>query len=146
MLTVRPRNYEETQRALDRWFTDTVSRFLEQPDGTLRSGTWSPPVDIEETRDALLFHVELPGFEREMIDINVENNRLTLSGERKFEEQPEGREYHRVERFYGKFFRTFQLPNTADVEGISANLKNGVLTVSVPKRADAKPRQIEVKV
>lgn len=145
MLSLRPvRTLKDNPTALDRIFGDNFNRFFNQIDQELTSErAFSPPVDIYEAHDNLVFTCEVPGFEKEGIDINVDNGRLTISGERKFEEQ-EGRDYHRLERWYGKFFRSFQLPTTVDVDNISANLKSGVLTVSVPKREEARPRQIEV--
>jgi HSP20 family protein len=145
MLSLRPvRAFKDNPTSLDRIFGDNFNRFFNQIDQELTSErSFSPAVDIYEAHENLVFTCELPGFEKEDIEINVDNGRLTISGERKFEEQ-EGRDYHRLERWYGKFFRSFQLPTTVDVNNISANLKNGVLTVSVPKREEARPRQIEV--
>lgn len=108
-------------------------------------GNWSPAVDIVETDSDMLFTIEVPGFEKDDIDISFNNGVLSVSGERKFEET-EGRNYRRVERWYGKFFRSFQIPSTVDAEHINASLKNGLLTLTLPKREEAKPRQIPVSI
>ena len=108
-------------------------------------GEWNPAVEVAETENEILFTVDLPGLEQKDIEINIEDGILSFSGERSFESE-ESKEYVRRERFYGKFSRSFRLPKLADVEKISANLKNGVLTVTVPKKEEARPRQIEVKV
>jgi HSP20 family protein len=113
--------------------------------GGQRTRTWAPPVEIYENEGELVFVAELPGFKRGEIEISVENGQLSLAGERRFEEQG-SRNYHRNERWYGRFERAFQLPVSVDPEKIAANLKNGLLVISVPKREEAKPRQIEVKV
>jgi HSP20 family protein len=93
----------------------------------------------------LNFSLEVPGLEKEDLKIGVENGHLTISGEKKVESE-EGKEYFRRERFYGKFSRTFRLPDTVDTERIKANLTNGVLRISMPRKEEAKPKQIEVKV
>lgn len=106
-------------------------------------GIWTPPVEVYETADTVVLVAELPGFQKDEVDISIEHNQLTLSGERK---APEGREYHRSERWYGRFERSLVLPNSIDPDGIKAQLQNGILTVTLPKRAEAKPRQIPVSV
>ena len=113
--------------------------------GAQRTRTWAPPVEIYENEVELILLAELPGFKRGEIEISLEKGQLSLTGERKFEEK-EGRNYHRNERWYGRFERAFQLPVSVDSEKIAASLKNGLLTISIPKREEAKPRQIEVKV
>lgn len=144
MLSLRPvRDFENAQRTIDRFFSDPMFRFFEEPGRHLETRSWTPAVDIYEAGGEIVFNMELPGFEKNELDINVENNRLTVSGERVFKEQ-EGKDFHRVERWYGKFQRSFQLPSTVDVDNISANLKNGLLTLTIPKREEAKPRQIKV--
>lgn len=129
---------------VDRLFNDTFDRFFEDT-GTRSNGTWSPSVDVSETETEIVFTAELPGFEKDEIDISVKEGRLSISGEREFTEEKETK-YHRVERWYGKFRRSFLLPKSADAEKISANLKNGVLTLTLPKKEEAKPRQITVSV
>ena len=130
---------------IDRLFNDTFDRFFEDTDRRLTNKTWSPSVDISETETEIIFTAEFPGFEKDEIDISVNEGRLSISGERPFTEEKDTKR-HRVERWYGKFYRSFQLPKSADAEKISANLKNGVLTVTLPKKEEAKPRQIPVSV
>ncbi|MFL6201436.1 MAG: Hsp20/alpha crystallin family protein [Thermoanaerobaculia bacterium] len=105
---------------------------------------WVPPVDIQENADAYLFHAELPGMTKEDIHITLENNVLRVSGERKFEKDAKKENYHRVERTYGTFTRTFTLPTQVDAEKVLAAFENGILTITVPKAEQAKPRRIEI--
>jgi HSP20 family protein len=107
-------------------------------------GAWSPSVDIFEDQDKLIVEAELPGMNRDDFEVSVENNVLTLKGERKFEKKAEGDNYHRVERAYGSFTRQFTLPQTVTAEGASADFENGVLKVSLPKREETKARKIEI--
>ena len=130
---------------IDRLFNDTFDRFFEDTDQRLTNKTWSPSVDVSETETEIIFTAELPGFEKDEIDISVNEGRLSISGERPFTEEKDTKR-HRVKRWYGKFYRSFLLPKSADAEKISANLKNGVLTVTLPKKEEAKPRQIPVSV
>jgi HSP20 family protein len=109
------------------------------------SRSFSPAVDIYEDAEAIHVKAELPGVKSEDLKIDVENNVLSLRGERKLERQDEKDSYHRVERWYGSFARQFMLPRTVDAEKIEASLKEGVLTVRLPKRAEVKPRQISIK-
>ena len=110
----------------------------------MAAGAWNPSVDIFEDKDRLILEAELPGMKREDFDISVENNVLTLRGERKFEKKAEGDNYHRVERSYGSFTRSFTLPQTVSAEGATADFDNGVLRVSLPKREETKARKIEI--
>jgi len=105
---------------------------------------WVPPVDIQENGDAYLFHAELPGMSKEDIHITLENSVLRLSGERKFEKDAKKENYHRVERTYGTFTRTFTLPTQVDPEKVQAAFENGILTITVPKAEQAKPRRIAI--
>ena len=108
--------------------------------------TWAPAVDIYETPNELVVKADLPEVEEKDIDIRVENNLLTIRGERKFEKSVSEDNYLRVERTYGSFSRSFSLPNTVNAEAIHAEYKNGVLTVNLPKREESKPRQVKVSV
>ena len=110
-------------------------------------GTWQPAVDIYES-DAkeIVLKAELPGLKREDIDVTVENNTLTIRGERRRDEGIPDNRYHRIERAYGAFSRSFTLPNTLDGGHVRAEYRDGVLTVTLPVRDEARPRQIEVKV
>jgi HSP20 family protein len=107
-------------------------------------GTWLPPVDVAEDKDRIVLTAELPGFREDQIEIQMENGVLTLRGERKFEEEKEGRSYHRLERSYGQFVRSFTLPSNVNREAIEANFSDGLLEIELPKREEAKPRQIRI--
>jgi HSP20 family protein len=110
-------------------------------------GSWTPSVDIYETDShTLVLKAELPDVAREDIDLRVENNTLTIQGSKKMDKEVKEQQYHRVERVYGNFTRTFTLPPTVDASKIGAEFKNGVLTVTLPVREEAKPRQIQVAV
>ena len=116
-------------------------------DDVMRRGTWIPPVDIYEAPNhEMVIKAELPDIRREDIDIRVEDNTLTISGEKKFDEDVKEEQFHRVERAYGTFTRSFSLPATIDTAKVNADYKNGVLTVKLPMREEAKPKQIQVKV
>ena len=116
-------------------------------DDVLSRGDWMPPVDIfENDKHEIVLKAELPGISREDIDIRVENLLLTIRGERKRDQETTQESYHRVERVYGAFSRSFQLPSTVNTEQVAAEFKDGVLTVVLPAREEAKPRQIQVKV
>ncbi len=107
-------------------------------------GAWQPSVDIFEDKDKLVLEAELPGMTRDDFDLTVENNVITLSGERKFEKRTDGENYHRVERSYGNFSRSFTLPQTVNTENVKAEFRDGILHVSLPKREETKARKIEV--
>jgi len=108
--------------------------------------TWAPSVDIYETENELVIKADLPELNEKDIDICVENNMLTIRGERKFEQKVKEENYLRIERSYGSFSRSFSLPNTVNTEAIKAEYKHGVLTVELPKRAESKPKQVKVNV
>ena len=107
--------------------------------------TWVPAVDVQESDKAFVFVAELPGLGKEDIEITLEDNLLTLSGEREFDEKEEGETYHRVERAYGKFSRSFSLPSQVDNTKVEASFADGLLKVEVPKSEQAQPRKIEIK-
>jgi HSP20 family protein len=132
------------QDRMNRLFNDQFSS--RQEDHMLNRGTWTPPVDIYEADGALVLKAELPDMRREDIDVSVENNTLTIRGERKLDSEIKQENFHRVERAYGSFVRTFSLPTTVDTAKIAADYKNGVLTVKLPTREEAKPRSIDVAV
>jgi HSP20 family protein len=111
----------------------------------LKQAQWVPAVDIEETPEAYIIHADVPGVPAKDIEINVENGLLEISGERKQEKEVEERGVRRFERVFGKFYRSFRLPETADVENIKAKSDHGVLTIVVPKKSVAKPRRIAVE-
>ena len=113
-------------------------------DEEMSLGSWLPPVDIAEDKDKITLTAELPGFKQDQIEIQMEDGVLTLRGERKFEDEKEGRNFHRVERSYGQFVRSFTLPNNVNRDGIRAHFSDGLLQVELPKREEAKPRQIKI--
>lgn len=108
-------------------------------------GAWSPSVDIFENQDKIVLEAELAGMKPEEVDISIENNIITLKGERKFEKTEDKDNYHRVERSYGSFVRSFTLPRTVVSDEAEASFNNGVLSVTLPKREEAKARKIEIK-
>jgi HSP20 family protein len=130
------------QEQINRLFNESFGRTVEEGSIT----TWAPPVDIYETEHELVVKADLPDIDPKDLDIRVENNILTIRGERKFEKKVEEKNYMRVERAYGAFSRSFALASTVDTEAIQAQYENGVLTLTIPKREEAKPKQIKVNV
>jgi len=126
-----------------RLFEDAVTRLMSEP---RTSRPWSPAVDIVETEDELIVKADLPDVRLEDIDVRVENGTLSLKGERKFEKELADKGYHRIERSYGSFMRSFSVPSSVDTEKVSADYKSGVLTVTLPKKEAAKPKQVKVAV
>ena len=133
------------QDRMNRVFEDTLSRSAGRREEELFTGTWAPPVDIFETKDKLVLKAELPGFKEDQIHLRFEDGVLSLEGERKFEKESGDENYHRVERSYGKFVRSFSIPGTVSTEGIKATFDNGILTVALPKREETKPKQIRIE-
>ena len=136
------RNFTAFQDQFNRMFESSVKGG--QDNSTLK--TWAPAVDIYETENELVLKADLPDVEEKDIDVRVENNMLTIRGERKLEESVKEDNYLRVERTYGSFSRSFSLPNTVNTEAIEASYKNGVLTVQLPKSAESKPKQVRINV
>lgn len=132
--------FHSLQREMNRLFDEA---FGGMPDSGTR--TWSPPTEIYETADELVILIELPGFFQKDISIAFDNGQVSISGER-IAPSEEGKNYHRNERWYGRFERSFQLTPTFDAERISAQLKDGILVVKLPKKPESKPRQIPVKI
>lgn len=130
------------QNQINRLFNEAFDRSSNESSLT----TWAPPVDIYETEQALVVKADLPDVKPEELDIRVENNVVTIRGERKFDKKVQEENYLRVERSYGSFARSFSLANTVNTEAIQADYKDGVLTLSIPKREEAKPKQIKVRV
>ena len=130
------------QDQINRVFNDVLNRSREESNLT----TWAPAVDIFETEHELVVKADLPDIDPKDLDIRVENNILTIRGERKFEKKVDQDNYLRVERAYGSFARSFSLANTVNTEAIRADYQNGVLALSIPKREEAKPKQIKVNV
>ena len=115
-------------------------------DESLTTSNFAPAVDVYEDEHKDTLKIEVPGIEEKDLDVRVENNALTVTGERKIEKEEKEENYRRVERQYGSFSRTFTLPQTVDTENVSANYDKGVLKISLPKKAEAKPKQIKVNV
>jgi HSP20 family protein len=132
------------QDRMNRMFNDSYGSRRE--DDLMSSGTWMPAVDIYEIDGSLVLKAELPDMRREEIDVTVENNTLTIRGERKLADDIKQESFHRIERAYGKFMRSFALPPTVDAVKIGAEYRNGVLTVTLPFREETKPRTINVEV
>jgi len=132
-------------------FQDEVTRMFDEPIFRgFRTPTsltvWTPAVDIFETEHEIVLKAELPDIDEKNIDVRVEKNTLTLSGERKFEKEFKEENALRMERYYGTFSRTFTLPNIVKLDAVKAEYKNGVLTVKLPKLEEAKPKQIKIAV
>ena len=130
---------------------DQVNRLFEDNFARTRSNqaelaSWAPAVDIFETENELVVKADLPGVQEKDIDVRVENNTLTIRGDRKFNNEVHEDNYLRVERAYGTFTRSFSLPNTVNTEAIHAEYRNGVLSVRMPKREETKPKQIKISV
>ena len=136
------RDLRTLQEEVNRLFSTNLTRAF--GDEGIGRGAWSPSVDIYENKDQIVLEAELPGMKQEEFDLSIENNVITLRGERRFEKTDDSDNYHRVERSYGAFTRSFTLPQTVSGEGATAEYSNGVLRVTLPKREEAKPRRIEV--
>ncbi len=140
--------FMKLQKELDRLFRlpFDLPNILEGEGEDLGISEWYPRMDVVEKDKEILIKMDLPGMEEKDINISVEGNILTISGERKMEKKEENENYHRVERLYGEFSRSLTLPNSVDVNKINAKYKNGVLEVVLPKKEEAKPKKITVKV
>lgn len=130
---------------------DRFNRLLEAPFGRrgeelTQADGWYPPVDIHEDAENIYLKAEVPGMKKEDISITLNNNVLTLKGEKKQEKETKEENYHRVERYYGSFVRSFTLPGGVDSVKVSAAYRDGVLTLTLPKKEESKPKKIEVKV
>lgn len=132
---------------MERLFDEMMGRGMRRAasEGGVR-GSWAPPVDILEQKDAIVIRADLPGFSAEDVEVTVDQGVLTIRGERKFEQASEGETYHRVERSYGLFERTFTLSNSVDVNKIEAKFANGEMHINLPKREESKPRSVKIKV
>ncbi len=136
------RDLRTLQDEVNRLFSTNFGRAF--GDEGIARGAWTPSVDIFENKDQLVLEAELPGMNREDFELTIENSVLTLRGERRFEKTSEADNYHRVERSYGSFSRSFTLPQTVSSEGATAEYKNGVLRVTLHKREEVKARRIEI--
>jgi len=138
------KDFAQLQDRINRVFSDSYGRGDE---GLMTSGTWAPPVDIyHDGNHEVVLKAELPDMTREAIEITVDNGTLTIKGDKKLAGDVKEEQFHRIERRYGPFSRSFSLPQTVDTAKVAAEYKNGVLTVRLPLREEAKPRQIKVDV
>jgi HSP20 family protein len=136
------REFSTLQDRMNRLFRDSYSEGQE----ALTTSSFAPAVDVYEDEHNVTLKIEVPGIEEKDIDVRIENNTLTVTGERKFEKEEKEENYRRVERQYGSFTRSFTLPNTVDHEKVQANYDKGVLKITLAKKAEAKPKQIKVNV
>src|SRR6476660_7762927 len=137
------REFTTLQDRMNRLFRDTYG---DGRDEALTTSNFAPPVDVYEDEHNITLKIEVPGIEEKDIDVRIENNTLTVHGERKFEKEEKEENFRRVERQYGSFTRQFTLPNTVDPEQVSATYDKGELKISLAKKAEAKPKQIKVNV
>jgi HSP20 family protein len=137
------REFSTLQDRMNRLFQDSFGQGREE---ALTTSSFAPAVDVYEDEHKITLKIEVPGIDEKDIDIRVENNLLTVHGERKFEKEEKEENYRRVERQYGSFTRSFNLPSTVDAENITADYDRGVLKVQLAKKAEAKPKQIKVNV
>ncbi len=138
------REFVTIQDRMNRLFRDSYGP--EGKDESLATTAFAPPVDVYEDEHNITLKIEVPGIDEKDIDVRIENNTLTVHGERKFEKEEKEENYRRVERQYGSFTRTFTLPNTINQESVEADYDKGVLKVKLAKKAEAKPKQIKVNV
>ncbi|HKX84283.1 MAG TPA: Hsp20/alpha crystallin family protein, partial [Pyrinomonadaceae bacterium] len=136
------RELRTIQDEMTRLFTGLAPVGLDRDE--VRYGAWNPSVDIYEEKDHLVMEAELPGLKRDDFELTIENNTVTLKGDRKFEKKTEGDSYHRVERSFGSFTRSFTLPQNVTADGAKADFEDGVLRVTFPKREESKARKIEI--
>ena len=134
----------QKEELFNRLFNETFPAAFGEQEPTTR--TWAPPVDIYETDNALVLKADLPGIDPKDVDIRIENGVLYLKGERKFEKEEKKENYHRIERSYGAFTRSFALPNSIDADHVKADYKDGQLILTMPKREEAKPKAVKINV
>jgi len=135
----------EIEDMFDRYSRSVGSR-SDRGQGLLTTGDWSPLVDISETDTEFVIKAEIPDVKKEDVKVSVDNGIVTIQGERKQEKEEKGKRFHRIERFYGNFVRSFTLPDNVDEAKIKATFKDGMLNLQIPKTAEAKPKSIDVKV
>jgi len=138
------REFTTVQDRLNRLFRESYGP--EDREESLITGGFAPPVDVYEDEHNVTLKIEVPGIDEKDMDVRIENNVLTVHGERKFEKEEKEENFRRVERQYGSFTRTFTLPTTVDAEKVSANNDKGILKIVLPKKAEAKPKQVKVNV
>ena len=138
------RDFPAWQDRINRIFRESFSP--ERPDEALTTSNFAPPVDVYEDEHHISLKIEVPGIDEKDINVSIENNTLTVRGERRFEKDEKEENFHRVERMYGSFTRSFTMPNTVDTEEVSAHYEKGVLKIRLAKKAEAKPKLIKVNV
>src|SRR6266516_3657040 len=136
-----PRDFSVLHNQMNRLFEDVLQDW---PSDLTGPAAWNPVADIYETDDELIVKAELPGVDPKMVDVRLENNVLTIRGERQFEQNVEKENYHRMERSYGSFCRSFTLPTNVEADKIRADFKDGVLNITLPKAESAKAKKIEI--
>lgn len=136
------RDMNMLREKMNRLFEDAFTGRGEERE--IATSTWSPAVDIFENENELVLTAEIPGIDEKDLEIKIEDNTLTLKGERKFEKETKEENYHRIERSYGSFYRAFTLPHSVDAEKVQAEHENGVLKISMPKRQELKPRTVRI--
>ena len=144
MTFVARRDFSTLQDRVNRIFRESFSP--EGSDEALTTSNFAPPVDVYEDEHNITLKIEVPGIDEKDINVTIENNTLTVRGERRFEKDEKEENFHRVERMYGSFTRSFTLPNTVDPEQVSAHYEKGVLKINLAKKAEAKPKLIKVNV
>src|SRR5271170_6127525 len=127
-------------------FFQDFSRNLDGENALLTTASFAPPVDIYEDEHKIALKLEVPGMKQEDLDVRIENNLLTVRGERKFEKEEKEENFHRIERRYGTFYRAFTLPTTIDTANVKASYDSGILKLELAKKAEAKPKQIKIDV
>ena len=144
MTVLSRRDFSALQDRMNRIFRESYSP--EGPEEALTTSNFAPPVDVYEDEHNITLKIEVPGIDEKDIDVSIENNTLTVRGQRRLEKDEKEENFQRVERMYGSFTRSFTLPNTVDLEQVTAHYDKGVLKVRLAKRAEAKPKQIRVNV
>jgi len=144
MTLLSRRDFSALQERVNRIFRESYSP--ETPEEALTTSNFAPPVDVYEDEHNITLKIEVPGIDEKDMDVSIENNTLTVRGQRRFEKDEKEENFQRVERTYGSFTRSFTLPNTVDTEQVSAHYDKGVLRIRLAKRAEAKPKQIKVNV
>lgn len=140
-----PRELAGMQDEFERMFRSFLGGGQGSESAPTTAGAWSPALDVEETEDAFVLHVELPGCRPEDVEVSLEENVLTVTGERRFYDEREAEGFRRIERRFGRFHRAVRLPDRVEPDQVEANFDHGLLTITVPKAEQAKPRRIQVR-
>ena len=140
------RDLVSIQDEMNRLFNDFFGRVPSRFDTELSQSEWSPSVDISETKDEIMVKAEMPGMKKDDIKITLQDNVLTLRGERKQEKEEKENNFYRIERYYGSFARSFNLPTVVQADRIKASYKDGILSITLPKAEEVKPKQIPIEI